>query len=168
MKRWTPVAVRVRPHVALTLAMASGALAVAIVAADLQFNLAMRLEERDSSGQWTLVAGSKDNYYRAAPFGPECVGLDLRFVVDNHRPFDEAVPVSVSYSNYSAGRATFLLRDTWELEDFEVRTFPFTIPVGALGEPGRNTSYPKPPGGRTTVSASASDEYVSVCVGGPD
>lgn len=145
---------------ALIAAIACGAVAVAIVALDLNFGLEAELQALDD-GEW--VSTSDGSLYREPGFG--CVGRDLRLHVDNNRFVAAEVDVHVSYYDLQGNTVT-VLDDTWELAAGESRDHAFRIPDSAfVPRETDNDTGPKPFGGYTvSVNAYAGDIPMYACV----
>lgn len=151
----------VRANTALIVSIASAAVAVGIVSVDLVFTLTSAVEVRED-GSWATVAAdpySDSNSY-PRPFGPGCVGTDLRVRVDNHRPIPATVDVLVRYTSSKTSSATKVLDETWQLQAFQERTFEFKIPDTAF--PASTSQDPSP---YVNVEAYLAGDYpLTVCV----
>lgn len=130
------------------MALAAGAIAIAIVSVDLAFTFSARLEARDASGQWVLVSQAPEpvsGRYEGRPFprGPgDCPGRDMRLVVENTRPFSDRVDVLISYEDPGTGRTRTFFTGDWALKAFETRTQEFRVPDEAFPAPTPNNSRP--------------------------
>lgn len=119
-----------QPRTALAVAVATGLLAVGLVAADLQLGLEAQLQSRDGSG-WRTVSragGDPDSY--AYPM--QCAGQDLRLVVHNGRLLSTSQRVVVTYYGGASGGPQTLLDETWDLKAGERRTAELRVPDSAF------------------------------------
>jgi len=114
----------------LVLAVASGALAVALVAVDVAFGLEVQLQVQATDGSWQTVF---DDAGLARPVGPGCSGRDFRLVVRNGQPWGTSVPVYLAVSDANGTRV--LVHDTWTLGGGETRMQAFTVTASTTGAP---------------------------------
>ena len=152
-----------KPNVALSLAVASGLLAVGLVAVDLQFSLTARLETATADGGWRTVAASEDSFGRHDPFPiwGQCGGPTFRLAVDNDKPLPDRVDVRVAYHNVTTGSTVELMRETIRLDAFEEQTFEFTLPADAFPPVPSPDGRPEP--GKPQVSAQVDRIFLSMC-----
>ncbi len=149
-------------RVALALALTCAGLAVAIVAADLQFNVTVSLETmRD--GEWVVVA-SDDTDGFASPRYPGsfvgCAGPDVRVVVDNGLPWQTAFELRIIIVAYDSGRTETIVAEALEIERGASATVGFTVP----GWAGNGTADPAKPAGPAYVEVMVDETYLSTCV----
>lgn len=144
-------------RVPLAIAIVTGALAIAIVAIDLQFSLEAELQgERD--GQWVTLS-EDGRYAEPTPFGYECASPQLRVQVSNNRLLPADVPVRISYWDPEGGNR-LLLDETWNMGRGEVRTHAFTVPADAFTSEVSGT----PQKVSVTVEVRVDDIYLGHCV----
>lgn len=147
------------PRTALLVALATGGLAVAVVAVDLAYALEVRLDVREGGG-WRTVTRAVDG----APAYPDhprlveqCVANDLRLVVHNDSPLPDEVRVNMDWTAHKGGIPTVsnrLLLETWSVAPFELRVREFRLPPEAFaGEPDR-----------VDLLASVGRAFLSLCV----
>lgn len=131
-----------QPRLALVLALVSVVLAVAVVSVDLAYTLEVRLESRDASGTWRVLA--------VDPYDPgasertiPCGGPDLRVVADNHRPISGTVDLVISYTN-ATGSAHTVAREHRSLAAFTAWSYDWTIPASAFQSPATSPEPTRP------------------------
>lgn len=120
-------------RLALGIAVACGALAVALVAVDLTYTLTVAIEGQDDNGEWVTYQRQPYDYGadRAhEPSGFGCTGPDVRIVIHNDRPISATRDVRILYD--VGGRSTTVLDETVSLDAGEVWTHAFTIPPEAF------------------------------------
>lgn len=150
-----PVHAPVHARTALLLALASGALAVGVVAVDLTYTLTARLETREGAG-WRVLSVAPAQEYERFPVTGDCGSPDLRLVVDNHRPIGATVRVVISYAS-APGETAEEVDEVWDLGAFEVRDHAFTIPGSAFNSTSSDPSG-RPVKAVPNVSAQVGDD----------
>lgn len=147
----------VKPAVSLGVAVACVALAIAIVAVDMQF--AVRVDLQSKSGEtYRTVASGQDMGSTAYPRLVGCAGPAMRLVVHNDQPWGSTVRVRVEASG--PGPARVLVDESWTLAKGESRSAEFTVPAEVFTAQGpaaesKATAY---------VTAQVGDEWLSACV----
>jgi hypothetical protein len=118
-----------KPRLALLAAILSGTLAVALVAADLAFNVDVTLESRIGTGPYRVVA-STTPASRPDDLGAYQCGDAYRLTVHNGLPWTKTLHVMVW--GFGAG---VVAEQNWTLGVGEQRSFEFQAPNATFGTP---------------------------------
>ena len=146
-----------KPAISLGIALTCVALAIAVVAVDMQF--AVRAELQAKSGDaYQPVASSHDGRSEPYPWRLGCAGPQMRLLVHNDQPWGSMVRVRVEASG--AGTSQVLLDESWSLAKGESRSADFTVPAEVF------TSQSSSPEVKSTafVSAQVGDQWLNTCV----
>ncbi len=153
---------RMDRRVALGLALTSAALAVAVVAVDLQFNVTVSLQAQQD-GEWVVVASQDADGYAVPRYGSSwigCAGPELRLVIDNGQLWATELGVSVVANDYSTGRSERLVDETVSVDRGETAIVAFTAPDWLLNV----TADPSKPGGPGSIDVQIGNTYLNTCV----
>lgn len=131
---------------ALTVALACGGLAIALVAVDLAFNLTASVQA-DEDGEWVTITSTKQDQLERFPGEDGCVEDRFRVVVDNNRPVGATVDVLVEQTG---NQTTVLYQETWELGAFSSQQEVLEL------EPGDD---------RHGLSVRVDDMFLHSCIG---
>lgn len=154
-----------RPALLLGWALASSALAVGLVAADLAWTLTVALESQGADGAWSLVTQRPEKGRSVAPYHypTGCAQPNLRLVVDNHRPIPAHVSVEAWYANATRSRIDVVLEE-WTLTAYEVRVRDFALPASAFEATTPSGEEVKPARPGTTLWVLVGDLEINACV----
>lgn len=120
-----------KTRTALVAAIACGAAAVLLVAADLAFNVDATLEVRGADGSWTTVGRLREPYAAA----PTPCGDQFRLHLHNGLPWGTTTQVTVLASGASP-QAKTLLDEPWSLGAGASRDQEFQVPASAFEAAG--------------------------------
>ncbi len=147
-----------KPSASLGIALACVALAIAVVAVDMQF--AVRAELQAKSGDaYTTVASSQDGRSESYPKMAGCPGPELRLQVHNDQPWGSTVRVRVEASG--PGPTRVLLDESWDLARGESRSMDVRVPDEVFT---RQDGSPTPVNESAWVTAQVDDMWLSTCV----
>jgi len=124
---------------AVIVAIAAGAAAVGIVAADTAFGLQIRIDAQDGdswSTVWVDASRQRDPYAYTEPMrGGDCFARHFRVVADNDKPIPDRLHVKVTYWDNATKRTATITEETLSLGAFESKTLEFTVPASAGSGP---------------------------------
>lgn len=152
-------------RVALAVALTAAGLAVAIVAADLQFNVTVSLETF-KDGEWTVVASHDEAGFVSPRYDPRfvgCAGPDMRLIIDNGLLWSTTLDTSVTVFDYGSGRTEVMLERSLDVQRGERTIIPFTVPAWAQNG---TTAPDGSPTGPAYLEARVGETYLNMCVGG--
>lgn len=126
-----------KPRVALALAVATGGLAILLVALDAAWGLEAQVQERDGAG-WSTVARTEDDLWT---YGTSCArGADLRLVLRNDAPLARTVRYEVTWFDPDVSRDVEVVSGERRLGAFASAELPFTLPALAFRDRGPENS----------------------------
>lgn len=148
-------------RVALASSLVAAALAVAIVAVDLQYNVTVSLQTQEDDG-WTTVARQDEGSFgpRHPYFG--CAGPEMRILIDNDLPWAQSFDVQVDVHRFDTGQDERLLDETVTVGGGDQEHIPFTVPEWAWS--GNASDGIKPLG---DIEVRVDDIFLSSCVEAP-
>lgn len=144
-----------RTRTALIIAASAAVLAMALVAADLRFQVDVDLQE-NVDGEWVTVTGGLEE---RIPGFPGCAGPELRLVVDNDRLIALDTPVTIKYWKWDGNKTDVVtvLEETWHIPARSVQDHPFVIPESAFDGSSEN---------HVNVDVRVGDRSLGTCVEG--
>lgn len=146
-----------KPAVSLGIALTCVALAIAVVAVDMQFSIRAELQAK-SGEDYRKVASSYDGRGETYPGMVGCAGPEMRILVHNDQPWGSTVRVRVEASG--PGPSRILLDESWNLAKGESRTSDFTVPAEVFTSQGPSPEFKS----TAFVIAQVGDQWLSVCV----
>jgi hypothetical protein len=126
-----------KPRSALLAAIACGAVAVALVAVDLAFNVDARLEVRGADGTWRLSATTEA--VKSYPTAAIC-GTHFRLTFHNGLLWSTSRHVTITVSTSGSLGSTTLLDETWSVGARSEKVHEFDVPNSTVETPNPNDS----------------------------
>ncbi len=149
--------------VALTLSIGAAALAVVVVAVDLQFNVEVSFETKQD-GEWRVIATTVGDVYASPRFEGYfgCAAPEMRIVIANGLPWATSQEVVVRVIDHSSGRDEVLVQRTVEVAPSATEIIPFTAPAWATEPSGDGKDL-----GSASVDVRVGDSYFGTCLEAP-
>ncbi|HUR62768.1 MAG TPA: hypothetical protein VM286_10470 [Candidatus Thermoplasmatota archaeon] len=158
-----------KPRAALLAAILCGAAAVALVAADLAFNVEATLEVRGSDGVWRTASSTETQRGYPSIAAPAC-GEHFRVTIHNGMPWSTSRHVTITASGMTASGVpdtVTILEETWTLGARADRTHEFDVP-GSVYDASSQPQGGKPTAGvMVSLGADSTQQlYATACRGG--